>query len=311
MIHLKIDRLLGIMIYLLNHDTVSASALAGRFEVSVRTIQRDIETLGMAGIPVASTQGVNGGYSILKSFKLSKQLLSEQDYVLILTALKGLCSAYEHRGIEATFEKLLSLSPDGVDAEQNIHLDFSVLREGFHVRDYLSGIEDAIRKKHVIQFEYTNAEYVKSQRTVEPVVLTYKWYAWYLLGFCCEKQDYRMFRLTRMRNLGLTSAAFSNVHNNIEELLAQKNDHQPYFNIKLACSTELRIPIEECFPNSCITEIGDRELLIEFSVPANERGWFGTLLSFGSKVTVLEPTELKHKLVEHAKEILEAYLSHR
>ncbi|SMF64281.1 Predicted DNA-binding transcriptional regulator YafY, contains an HTH and WYL domains [Paenibacillus uliginis N3/975] len=304
---MKIDRLLGILIYLLNRETVSGRSLAEKFEVSSRTIQRDIETLSMAGIPVTSTQGTHGGYSIINSFKMNRQVFSTDDYVLIITALKGLCSAYESRQIEATFEKLLSLSPKDELVQQSIHLDFSVLREGFDVRDYLTSIETAIRKRVVIEFQYTNAEHFKSRRFVEPVAVTYKWYSWYLFGFCCEKQEYRMFRLSRIRDLKLTCQGFSNVHDNAEELLAEKQDTRPYMNIKLACQSDIRISIEESFPNSRITETSNNELMVEFSVPENERGWFGTLLGYGNKVTVLEPEKLKHTLITYAKDILQKY----
>lgn len=306
-IYLKIDRLLGILVYLLNRDTVNGRTLAEKFEVSPRTIQRDIETLSLAGIPVASSQGANGGYSIISSFKLNKQLLSTEDYVFIITALKGLCSAYGSSQVEATFEKLLSLTPEDGSVRQNIHLDFSVLREGFDVRDYLTNIESAIREKIVIEFEYTSAENLKSHRFVEPAALTYKWYAWYLLGFCCEKQDYRMFRLSRIRKLQLTDKTFSRVHENVDGLLEQRQDARPYMDIKLLCPSDIRISMEECFPNSCITETSGSEFIIEFSVPETERGWFGALLGYGDKVTVLEPEKLKQMLVECVKGILEKY----
>ena len=107
---MKIDRLLGIVIYLLNRDIVSANALSERFEVSVRTIQRDIETLNLAGIPVTSLQGVNGGYGIIDSFKLERQIANTEDYLFIIIALTGMSSAYNSKNLEATLEKLLSLS---------------------------------------------------------------------------------------------------------------------------------------------------------------------------------------------------------
>lgn len=305
--NMKIDRLLGILIYLLNREMVSTRILAEKFEVSTRTIQRDIETLSMAGIPVTSMQGTHGGYSIISSYKMSKQVFTDSDYLLIITALRGLCSAYEDRQIEATFEKLVSLSPDMLQDKQSIHLDFSVLREGFYIGEYLSLIEDAIHSKKVVQFEYTDAVHAKSQRRVEPVVLTYKWYAWYLLGFCCDKQDYRMFRLSRIRNLRSTSADFERLHENADQILAQRQDQVCSVNIKLVCSSEISVSIEECFPNACVTEIGDNKLVFEFSVPENERGWFGMLLSFGNKVLVMEPEALKQRLIHHAEQIIEAY----
>ncbi len=304
---MKIDRLLGIMIYLLNRETVSARALSEKFEVSPRTIQRDIETLSYAGIPVTASQGANGGYSIINSFKMDKQVFNTEDYVFLLTALKGLCSAYESKQVEATFEKLLTLSPDDLNLQQNICLDLSVLREGFNLRNYLDSIDTAIRKKMIIEFEYTNSDNFKSQRYVEPVLLTHKWYSWYLFGYCCEKHDYRIFRLSRIRNLILTGKLFTNIHKNAVEILEQRSDNRQYINIKLLCSSDIRISIEEDFPNSHITEMENSDIIIEFKVPDNEKGWFGTILEYGNKLTVIEPEDLKTKLIKHAREILDKY----
>lgn len=304
---MKIDRLLGIMIYLLNRETVSARALSEKFEVSPRTIQRDIETLSYAGIPVTASHGANGGYSIINSFIMDKQVFNTEDYVFLLTALKGLCSAYENKQVEATFEKLLTLSPDDLNLQQNICLDLSVLREGFNLRNYLDSIDTAIRKKMIIEFEYTNSDNFKSQRYVEPVLLTHKWYSWYLFGYCCEKHDYRIFRLSRIRNLILTGKLFTNIHKNAVEILEQRSDNRKYINIKLLCSSDIRISIEENFPNSHLTEIENSDIIIEFKVPDNEKGWFGTILEYGNKLTVLEPEDLKTKLIKHAREILDKY----
>ncbi len=304
---MKIDRLLGIMIYLLNRETVSARALSEKFEVSPRTIQRDIETLSYAGIPVTASHGANGGYSIINSFIMDKQVFNTEDYVFLLTALKGLCSAYENKQVEATFEKLLTLSPDDLNLQQNICLDLSVLREGFNLRNYLDSIDTAIRKKMIIEFEYTNSDNFKSQRYVEPVLLTHKWYSWYLFGYCCEKHDYRIFRLSRIRNLILTDKLFTNIHKNAVEILEQRSDNRQYINIKLLCSSDIRISIEENFPNSHITEIENSNIIIEFKVPDNEKGWFGTILGYGNKLTVIEPEDLKTKLIKHAREILDKY----
>jgi predicted DNA-binding transcriptional regulator YafY len=189
---MKIDRLLGIVMYLLNRDIVSARVLAEKFEVSPRTIQRDIEILNLAGIPVTSLQGTSGGYGIIDSFKLDKQIMNTGDYLFIITALKGLCTAYEDRQLDSTLEKLLAITPQKQGPPERIYLDFGVLREGANTNEYLKIFEAAIRIEQVVEFEYTNAENNKTHRLVEPIAVTYKWYTWYLFGFCREKQDYRL-----------------------------------------------------------------------------------------------------------------------
>ena len=181
---MKIDRLLGMLIYLLNRDTVSARELAERFEVSVRTVQRDMETLGLAGIPIASLLGNAGGYRILDTYKLSRQLLSAEDYLQLIIALRGLDSAYQSREVGAALEKMLSLAPDGMAAEQRLQLDLSVLREGLEAGDRLAALDAAIRSGRAVGFDYTDVQLANTRRLVEPVQLTYKSHAWYLLGYC-------------------------------------------------------------------------------------------------------------------------------
>ena len=130
---MKIDRLLGITIYLLNNKKISAKVLANKFEVSLRTIQRDIDTLNKAGIPVVSFFGMDGGYEILDSFKMDKQLVGNNDYSNIISALQGLVSAYESPKIEITLEKIKSLLNNKTNL--NINLDFSVLKESKNMNE--------------------------------------------------------------------------------------------------------------------------------------------------------------------------------
>lgn len=306
---MKIDRLLGIVIYLLNRNIVSANTLAEKFEVSVRTIQRDIETLNLAGIPVTSIQGVNGGYGIIDSFKLEKQIANTEDYLFIITALMGMSSAYNSKNLEATLEKLLSLSKQEKSRSPKIKLDFSASREGSNIDEYLKIIENACDKEHSIQFEYTNSYGEKTLRLVEPIGAIYKWYAWYMLGYCQEKKDYRLFKIARMRNLKKLDQHFSVKHENIDKLLEQqeKRDNRKYIEIKLLCKGRIRVSIEEYFPKGSIEMLEDGDFILRFTVPENEIGWKGILLTYGDKIKIIEPEQLKREFIARAKEILNTY----
>ena len=116
---MKIDRLLGIIIYLLNSKTASAREMAEKFEVSVRTIQRDMDTLGMAGIPIYSEHGAAGGYRIIESYTLDRQIINSNDIHFITTALKGLCSAYDNRDLSKTLEKIKAITSGSSLPDQN------------------------------------------------------------------------------------------------------------------------------------------------------------------------------------------------
>lgn len=150
---MKIDRLYAITVYLLNHGKTSASELSKKFEVSVRTVQRDVDALCKAGIPIAAETGTSGGYFLTDTFRMDEHTATQQDYSFILTALKGLSSAMNNPKIDATLEKLSSLAKD---KNEDIILDFSVLREG---NDKLLQIfQSAIRTRHPVKFTYTNTD---------------------------------------------------------------------------------------------------------------------------------------------------------
>lgn len=305
---MKIDRLLGMLIYLLNRDTVSARELAERFEVSVRTVQRDMETLGLAGVPVASSLGTTGGYRILDTYKLSRQLFTAEDYVQLIIALKGLGSAYQSREVGAALEKMLSLAPDGMAAEQRLQLDLSVLQEGVQAGDRLATLDTAIRSGKAVSFDYTDAQLANTQRLVEPVQLTYKWHAWYLFGYCCEKKAYRLFRLSRIRSLAVTGESVSRDHTKAEQQWAEAEKDRPYLRMKLAFAPEVRILVEESFPFARISGPTEANtLLAELSLPENERGWLGALLELGGKITVLEPEAVRQELFSRARDIVNLY----
>ncbi|HKL99880.1 MAG TPA: YafY family protein [Mobilitalea sp.] len=306
---MKIDRLIGITMYLLNRNIVSARELADKFEVSVRTIVRDVEALCMADIPISSSTGANGGYEILDTFKLNKQITNVDDYFYIITALKGMCSAYENKKFEATIEKFLAASKYKND-NQRVFFDFGVAKEGANIPDYIQVLEDAISAEHIVEFDYTDSENRIKHRIIEPIALTYKWYAWYLFGYCTYKKDYRIFKLNRISNIFITKTPFTNKHLNITELLEEQwnNDSRTYCDAKILCKAEVKVPVMEYLKGKVWEEHENGDFIIFLHIPENERMWFSLLLGFGDKVKVLEPQELKDRLLQKAREIQNLYL---
>jgi predicted DNA-binding transcriptional regulator YafY len=301
---MKIDRLIAITMYLLNREIVSASTLADKFEVSKRTIQRDIEALGQAGIPIVSTYGSDGGYEIMDGFKLTKQIAGVDDYLNIIIALKGLNSAFDNEKINVTLEKALATMQGG---EQRVFIDFTVARENPQVNETLKLFEKAIYDETPVNLQYTNAEGSTSERIVEPLALSYQWYAWYLFAYCVEKQDYRLFKLPRISACKPLDGSFSKKHANIETLMKQQSpDKRKWYHMKLLCKREVRQQALEYLGNSIVEERENGDFIIENHVPF-ERMWFSLLLGFGNQVEVLEPEELKIMLKDKAEEILSIY----
>jgi predicted DNA-binding transcriptional regulator YafY len=305
---MKIDRLIGITMYLLNRNVVSARELAERFEVSVRTIVRDAEVLSIAGIPISSSTGASGGYEILDTFKLNKQITTMEDYLFIITALKGMCSAYDNKKINTTLEKLLTAG-NYKDEEQRVFIDFGVVREGENIPKFVREIEEAIRNKSIVEFDYTDSTGQKSHRTVEPLALNYRWYAWYLLAYCTCKNDYRLFKLNRLTDLIVTNHPINYEHGNVPELLEKQwsNDTRRYIPMKLLCKAEARVPIMEYMKGKIVEVRENGDFVMVTHGIENERIWFSLLLGFGDSVEVLEPQEIIDMLKEKTLQIQNLY----
>lgn len=297
---MKTDRLYAITVYLLNHGKASASELARRFEVSVRTIQRDIDALCRAGIPVISEMGMNGGYCLSESFKLDSHTVTNEDYSYILTALKGFASAIDNQKINDTVEKISTLVHEQSDS---IILDFSVLREGDN--PLFQTLRDAVQSKQPVRFEYTNAENVNRIHTVEPVAIIYRWYAWYLLAYSTVKCDYRTYKLVRMRNAEIVNAEFSKEHKSAEEIL-NSSDSIPTYSfteVTVRCHAEARAKAIEYLNGriTCEYENGDCDMVLH--IIEKEHFWFGTLLSLGDSVEILSPEHIRARVLNAAKKL--------
>lgn len=305
---MRLYRLLGIVTCLLNHGSMSARQLAERFEVSRRTIQRDMEDLGLAGIPVVTERGPAGGYRLMDGFRLHGQLVQPADYARILAAVRGLCSAYDDLDVTATLEKLQAVAPSAAAGDYGLQLDLCILREGINTAEDLALLRTAISSRQAIRFRYTDADNRQTDRLVEPLTVLHRWYAWYLFGFCQSKQDYRLFRLSRMRQLE-PAGPFTRQHRDAAPLLDEysQQDGRCYLQICLLCQPELRVAVEERFPNGEYTLTDDGKLLARLSLPENERGWFGWLLSYGNQLLVLSPDSLRQRLAQTAQEIIEVY----
>lgn len=305
---MKIDRLIGITMYLLNRNVVTAKELSERFEVSVRTIVRDIDALSIAGIPISSSTGASGGYEILDTFRLNKQITTMEDYLFIITALKGMCSAYDNSKINTTLEKLLTAGHFN-DEEQRVFIDFGVVREGRNIPGLVRDIEEAIHNKSIIEFDYMDSAGQKSHRTVEPLALNYRWYAWYLLAYCTCKNDYRFFKLNRLTDLTVTGRSINDEHGNVPELLEMQwsFDTRRHIPMKILCKAQARVPIMEYMKGNIIEERENGDFVMVTHGIENDRMWLSMLLGFGDSVKVLEPQEVIDMLMEKTLQIQKLY----
>jgi predicted DNA-binding transcriptional regulator YafY len=308
---MRIDRMLGIVVILLNRDRISAKSLSERFEVSVRTIYRDIEAINMAGIPIVAYAGNNGGFGIIENYRLDRQVLTLKEMTSIITALKGVSSTLKDDDLETVTEKILSLVPDDKMAQlkQSVEeLCIDIMPWGYKEKskEYLRKIQLAVSEKRIIQFDYCNTKNEKCFRTVEPMTLVYKGYAWYLFGFCRNRNDYRIFKLLRMNNLLLTEEFFQRKEKSYQEFMKVTLDQSKLVNIVLRYSAELRSQVEEYFDEAQIEYQTDGSMIVRISSP--EDNWLHSIiLGSGEHVEVLEPGYLRNMIKEKAEKILHLY----
>lgn len=301
---MKIDRLIGIVVYLLNHGRTSAQRLAEEFEVSSRTIMRDLESLDQAGIPIQSFCGVDGGYQIMDGFVLDRQAASSREYDWIVAALKGMASAYAGKSLKQALEKVQSISHTGDAA---VSLDLGVASEDGKIKGQLMLLEKAIEEKCVVRFSYTNSHDEVKEIQVEPVCLQYKWYNWYLIAYYEKYQDYCMFKLVRMDKLQVTDRKFMNGHKLSDIKLKDSTDR--IVHIRIYGKATIKAKCREYLNGRITREFENGDFEFSFSAPEHETFWYGVILSFGNKARIIEPPEIKERILKTCKEIQTEYES--
>jgi len=300
---MKIDRLLGIITILLQHDKVTAPELAKKFEVSRRTIHRDIDDICEAGIPIITYQGGNGGISIADGYKLDKSVLSVGELQSIITGLKSLGSVSDASRIERLISKLSPKSQAVVSIKDSILIDLSS-----HYRSSLSEkislMKSAISENKLVSFDYYSEKGL-STRTIEPYFITFKWTSWYVFGYCRDRNDFRLFKLNRLWRQRMLAETFVP-----REIPAGELELDDYFTdenritVLFDRSAEYRL-VEE-YGRDCYTVMDDGSL--KFSVGYTNRDHMVSwVLGFGDKAKVVEPIDLADEIKHKAKNIVRNY----
>ena len=308
---MRIDRMLGITVMLLNKDRISARELADKYEVSIRTIYRDIEAINMAGIPIVAYSGNNGGFGIMNNFKLDRQLLTFQDMLSMISALKGINSTLENKELDTAIEKITSLVPEDKTAQlqqyfQHVSVDIQPWGYREKQKKHIKTIHESIANSVLIEFTYGNYKGEIVRRTVEPMTLLFKGYAWYLFAFCKLKNDFRLFRLSRMKELVVTDTKFKRKNVTYEEHSSSSFDQTTLTDIVLKFSPEVRLKVEEYFDEEVVEYLDNGEMIVRVRLPEDE--WiYSFLLSFGASVEVIEPEHIKRIILEKAEKILHLY----
>lgn len=307
---MKIDRLLSIIMVLIEQNKISASKLAEMFEVTPRTIYRDIETIQAAGVPIVTYTGTNGGIGILENYKIDKKFFTKEDMITIMTGLGSISSSVTNSGLNKVLTKLQSLIPE--DHTQEIKLksgqvviDLTTWSGNKKLQANLIKIKEALNQRKYLIFKYLDGNGKSTERKVEPYQLLWKEEKWYINSYCTMRNDFRLFKLSRISYLKVLDETFSLRKFDMEELRMNWSEKR-ILNIKLLVDVSLKERILERCEEENITYCGKNKMIVEFPFVDDDFG-YELLLSFGNKCECLEPIEIREKLIEKIRNMLHIY----
>ena len=300
---MKTDRLIGILSILLQEEKTTAPALAERFEVSRRTINRDIEDLCKAGIPIRTTQGSGGGISIMDGYRIDRTILTSRDMQMILTGLRSLDSVSGSRYYSQLMEKLQSGSSEFIGGRDSMLIDLSSWYKST-LAPKIEIIQNAIENRNLLAFRYY-APSGESMRTIEPYYLVFRWSSWYVWGWCTTREDFRLFKLNRMDSVAETTCAFVCRDVPLPDLSNEKI-FPGGIRVTALFAPDVKWRLVEEFGPNCFTQAGDGRLLFsaDYTDMDNLVSW---LLTFGAKAEVLGPAEVRNRIRRNAEETLKLY----
>ncbi|MFC9706920.1 helix-turn-helix transcriptional regulator [Paenibacillus sp. NPDC056933] len=302
---MKLERLISIIYKLLNHEVLSASRLAEEFQVSQRTIYRDIDAICAAGFPVISFQGHKGGYGMMDGYKMDKSLLGSYDVDSLITVLSSLSTVFEDARAQGTIERLRTVGTQ--QQTSSLEVDLETHRT---TPDALRDLRTAITECKVISFDYINTKNEYTTRFMEPVRLHFKYRNWYVYGFCRSRQDYREFRLSRMIHLSLTEGSFQ-PHLDVpkEAPLSNREWKGEVRDVVFRVSPDALAEALDHFhqADKQFHDDGSMTMRIPVDQPLEARWLCSFLLSLGSGVEVLEPLELRGIIQKQLRNALQLY----
>lgn len=290
---MKIDRLVAIIMLLLDREVVTTSELAERLEVSRRTIFRDVDTLTMAGLPIFTTRGSDGGVSLMKSYKVDKKLFTPKDVRSLITSLESYNQLLEKNEIANTLAKVQSMESETDLIQQwkndgHFSVDLTLNQGNRFLRDRLKLIETAMEDHRYLVFQYIDKNGEDTSRKVEPYKVIFKESSWYLQAFCVKRKDYRTFKIARMNDVSMSVESFSP-----KEFVSLPMDGSNWMTketvpVIIKIDKSIKDKIIERFGEDYVISQHKNGYIAKYPIVDNEHG-YNALLQFGDKCEIIEP----------------------
>lgn len=308
---MKVDRLVSMILVLLERERVSARELAERFEVSPRTVYRDMEAIGMAGLPVRSTPGVGGGFEIMEGYKLDRQVFSAADLSAILMGLSTLPGVMRGEELANALAKVKSVIPAAQAADiavkaNQIAIDLSPWMGNRSIQPYLELLKTALRENRLVSFGYTDRHGNRTARTAEPYQLVLKSNHWYFQGYCRRREDFRLFKLSRMADLRLLEETF--------EPRAYEPPQLAFGELLETLRTEITLRIHRSIldrvldvcPYEQVRPAGGEHYIVRFPFIENDY-YYDLLMGYGNHCECLGPPRVRAELGRRARALAALY----
>ncbi len=320
---MRVERLFEIVTILLSKGTVSAKYLAQHFDVSTRTIYRDVDVLSVSGIPVYMKKGYGGGISLMEGYQMDKAMLSDKDIESILLSV-GALSATNYAGIDTVLDKLSVLFKSQAVTDW-VEIDFTDWDTNKSKDTRIEDIRKAILNRLLLEIEYLNSYGQRRIRTIAPLKLVFKARSWYVYAYSLDKEALRMFKIRRIKRLQVLSSSF-----NREAYLNLNSDNELLSDKANSYSVALPTTMQSTLPKSNFTELilkfkpdalyllydwyeekdivpqEDGTYVVKAMFPLDE--WvFSHILSYGDKVEVVEPLFVRTEIKKRLKNIISIY----
>jgi len=300
----RIDRISAILIQLQSRRVVKASDIAGRFNISLRTVYRDVKTLEEAGIPIIGEAGV--GYSIMDGYRLPPVMFTKEEATAFLTAekfvekLTDASTMASHKSAMYKIKAILRSSEKDLLEDIDSHIE--VIKNRYHPmntdNDYIQIILNSIVNKNIITIDYfAFHSQENTKRDIEPVGIFYIDSYWHLIAYCQLRKDYRDFRIDRIKKLCVTDKVFTSQHPTLKAYIAQTAKEKHLETVVIKVEKEVYTHLnQQKYYSGFVSEKDLGECMEMTFLTSSLEGFSRWYMMFGDHARILSPDSLKDRI---------------